>query len=261
MRTLLSLAVVALTSCAHRSTPTAASVDQQHLVNATLWQQSSGEAKALFYQGYNSARRSLESQLASRRDGRPAAIILDLDETVLDNSPYQARTIRDAMSFPEGWSEWVREERAQALPGAIPFLRYADSRGVAIFYVTNRRKNEGEQAPTMRNLRRLGAPQVRDDRMFLLTDTSSKESRRRQIAQRYDILLLIGDQLGDFEQAFEKQSVDERNAMAHERRGEFGERYIILPNPMYGDYEQALYGNDSTPAQRASKRLRALRAR
>ncbi len=228
-------------ACAHLENRDSTPVNNEHMVNAALWQQHSGEARALFYQGYNIARRSLDRLLDEHDGGKPPAIITDLDETALDNSPYQARAILSGKGFPHGWTEWVMEASADALPGAVDFFKYADGLGVAIFYITNRRYDEGEKEPTLDNLRKLGFPQVRPERLMLQSgDESDKESRRAQVAAEYDVLLLLGDQLGDFTSQYDGMT-EQRNLVVDADRCLFGARYIAFPNPMYGAFEGAIY--------------------
>ena len=226
----------------------------EHLVMATLWYQRSAEARALYYQAFNLARLRLNEDLANGNIQKPRAVIVDVDETVLNNSPYEARLILQGGSFPQYWKEWVEAARAQALPGAVEFLTYADSLGVAVFYVTNRRESTLEA--TMKNLKRMGFPQVQRDHMYLRTTTSSKEPRRQAIAQKYHIALLMGDNLNDFSAVFEKQPTERRNVLVDSLRAEFGKRFIVLPNPMYGEWEGAIYNYNWGLDSREKNRLR-----
>lgn len=220
----------------------APAANNEYLVGSVLWTQSSGEARALAYQAYNFARILLDQDLrANRKRGRARAVVVDVDETVLDNSPYQAWIIKEHKSYPEKWTDWINRAEAEAVPGAVEFLNYARRRGVHVFYVTNRKPEEKEG--TRANLKKLGFPDVTEETLLVREPNgSSKEPRRRRIAEKYRILLLIGDNLNDFAEVFEqKKTVADRLAAADQSKSLFGTRFIMLPNPMYGDWENAVY--------------------
>lgn len=227
-------------------------------VDALLWFQTSAEAQALFYQAYNLARFRLIEALREPRSN-PPAVVVDIDETLLDNSPHQARLIATGQAFPAFWDEWIERADARALPGASEFLRFADSNGVAVFYVSNR--DAKMLNATVRNLERHGFPQLTPDRILLRTNESSKTSRRASIAQHYDILLLVGDNVNDFSEVFEGTLPAERSLAAERMRDFFGKRFIVLPNPFYGDWENAVFGyrRDLSPREKDQLRIRALR--
>jgi 5'-nucleotidase (lipoprotein e(P4) family) len=223
------------------------------LLNATAWYQTAVEYRAITLQSFELARRNLDRALANPRwtaaieqDGDfttlPPAIILDVDETVLDNAPYQVRLVLEGREHSsDAFFEWVLEARALPVPGAVEFTQYADERGVAVFYVTNR--DEREEAATVKNLQQHGFP-VRDGAESVLTrgesgwSSSDKTARRQAIAQRYRILLLVGDDFNDFIPA--RGSLQERAALFETYRNWWGQRWIMLPNPMYGSWHGAL---------------------
>lgn len=224
----------------------------QTLVLATLYYQHAAEMKALSYQAYNLGKFRLDEILAKGDDPSKLAIVLDIDETVLDNSPSEAQNIIDTLSFPGTWNEWVDSAKAEALPGAVDFLKYADSKGVQVFYITNR--DEASRAVTARNLVEKGFPQVLDDHLLLKTTESGKENRRQMVQQNHKIILLFGDNLADFDRLFDKQPTDRRKFLVDSLYAEFGSRFIILPNPMYGDWLSAFYQyNNKLPADQKLK--------
>jgi 5'-nucleotidase (lipoprotein e(P4) family) len=234
--------------------------NNEYLVGATLWTQASGEWRALAYQAYNFAHLLLDQDLRTRRRGRMRrAVVVDIDETVLDNSPYQASLVREHKSYPQDWTAWINRSEAAAIPGAVEFLNYAHSRGVRVFYVTNRRQVEKEG--TRANLLKLGFPEVSDETLIVRGDAegSSKEARRQKIARRYRIVLLIGDNLNDFAEALEKTTINERIKAVDQSKALFGARFIMLPNPMYGDWENAVYNyNFTLPDAQKGERRRSL---
>jgi 5'-nucleotidase (lipoprotein e(P4) family) len=238
-----------------------AQADTEYQTGAVLWQQSSAEARALQYQAYTLARLMLDRDLRSRgKLKRKRAVVVDVDETVLDNSRHQADLVVNRKPFTAGaWTDWCNSARASAIPGAVEFLRYAAARGVRVFYVTNRR--EAEKPGTISNLKRLGFAGVSDETVVVRTDLSSKEPRRQKISERYRIVLLCGDNLADFSNIFEGKTTEERATAVDEARQRFGTQFIVLPNAMYGDWENAIYGNDSrlTDEQKAARRKVALK--
>jgi 5'-nucleotidase (lipoprotein e(P4) family) len=239
--------------------------DNEYQVGAILWTQSSAEYRALAYQAFTLARLRLDQTLAnqrSRRTAKPPAIIVDVDETVLDNSRFQAELIlRGAAYTPQAWQAWCDRAEAGAVPGAVDFLNYASRRGVHVFYITNRR--QPEKAGTMTNLKNAGFPGVTEDTVMIREQgtTASKESRREQVRSRYRIVMLVGDNLNDFTDDFSGKSIAERKAQVDRERAEFGAQFIVVPNPMYGDWETAVYGNQPnlTDSDRRAKRREALR--
>jgi 5'-nucleotidase (lipoprotein e(P4) family) len=242
--------------------------DKEYEVGAVLWTQSSAEYRALAYQSFMLARMRLDQDLNQHKGRgqrspkvRPA-VIVDIDETVLDNSRYDAELIlRSVSTNSQRWREWCERAEASAVPGAVDFLRYAARRGLRIFYITNRRQSG--KPGTIANLRKLNFPDVSEETVMVRADdaVSSKESRRQQVAKQYRIVLLVGDNLNDFTDDFADRTVEDRAAQVEHHRVEFGSRFIVIPNPMYGDWESAIYKNksDLTEAQKRAYRRSALK--
>ena len=207
---------------------------------AVLWQQHSGEYQALCYQAYNLAALRLKEYTAAPKSGLPPAIVTDIDETILDNSPNQARDILQNQPYTqERWLEWVQQSKAGAVPGSVAFFKQADAQGIEIFYISNR--SEIELGKTISNMQALGFPQLSREHFLLKTLLSDKEERRQKVAETHKIIMLLGDNLGDFEQAFYRKPTDLRNKATTDFAAQFGAKFIVLPNPMYGDWEPALF--------------------
>lgn len=227
-------------------------------LHTTLWVMTAPEYRGVTLGIFRTARDRLDAALKNRKwtaaveqqgrfDKLPPAVILDVDETVLDNSGYNVRIIGLQRSWDGAtWSRWVEEARAPAIPGAVEFTQYARRRGVQVFFVTNR---EAElEAATRRNLEREGFPlDAKIDTVYTKGEkpgwTSDKSVRRREIAARYRILLLCGDDLGDFLGGIAVPPAG-RQALAARYDGNWGTKWIILPNAHYGSWEDALYGFD-----------------
>lgn len=240
------------------------------ILNSVLWVQSSAEFRATSLQTYAAARRALDLALAdpqwigAEEDNasdppQPPAIVTDLDETVLDNTPFEARVVQAGTTFDEAtWKKWVEEAAAPAMPGAAEFLQYAASRGVTIFYVTNRDEDEG--GGTRRNLVKLGLPyDVKHETLLLRQNrVSDKSPRRRAVAGKYRVLLLIGDDLNDFANTREA-SWEERDALITRTASWWGTRWFMIANPMYGSWERAAIGSGGSPCERVERKVQKLR--
>jgi 5'-nucleotidase (lipoprotein e(P4) family) len=271
--------VAVLAACAPRATapavaPAAARHSHENL-NAVLWVQTAVEYRALALQAYRLAQLQLDAALrepswtaVTEQTGDvsslPPAVILDLDETVIDNSAFEARLVHDASTYSErAWNEWVEERKAGAIPGAIEFLTYAKSRGVTLFYVTNRdHKNEDA---TRDVLVKIGVPVATGQDVVFTRhengwDESDKSSRRQSVAAKYRVLLLIGDNFEDFV-AGTRAPVTDRDALMQKYDAFWGRKWIVLPNPTYGSWESALTFGMIQPSdeQILAAKYRALR--
>jgi 5'-nucleotidase (lipoprotein e(P4) family) len=240
----LALLVAGLFSCTRmQQQKPAYQPANNSLLMATLYNYYAAEYQALCYQAYNVGKERL-TQLRNRYPHKKnMAVVVDIDETVLNNSPYQALTIEKNSHYPQCWDSWCKQAAARPVPGAVAFLRYADSLGFQVFYVTNR--SDKLKAPTMKNLKAAGFPQVKVSHLYMKTNTGDKEPRRQEIEKNYDIVLLAGDNLGDFYEASAKYP--ERNRKVENIQKEFGEKYLVLPNAMYGTWPAALklYGKNA----------------
>ena len=254
--------VVALLACACTSTTICNPGDS--ILNATLYMQSSAEYRAAALQTYATARRALDAALADpAAAAQPPAIILDLDETALDNARYAARSVRKGKTFQfdDDWSAWVSESAADAVPGAREFLVYAHSRGVTPFYITNRTTDM--EAATRLNLEKAGFPLSASQDTLLVRgerpewNTFDKTPRRDFVAAQYRVLLLLGDDLNDFTSASGK-SVADRAAIVDNAASSWGTRWIIVPNPIYGSWESAVTGGSGTPCEQMKKKVDSL---
>lgn len=261
----IALAQFAPVSNAQQGTQPAAT-DLDYQVGAVLYMQKAAEFRALSYQAYNLARWQLDAdfdkknikKLPKTERKMPRAIVVDIDETVLDNSPSQARGIKDGAPFNlKDWYEWGEMRKAKALPGSVDFLNYAFSKGVKIFYVSNR--DEVQKQATIDNLKSVGFTDISAENVILRTAESGKEIRRKAIAAKYRIVLLMGDNLDDFSDLFERKPVNERFGEVDKVKDIWGKRFIVLPNAMYGTWENAIYEyRRLTEAQKAEKRAAAL---
>ena len=223
------------------------------LLMSTIWFQRAAERRALSYQAFNLAKLSLDKKLSEIDSQAKPAIVVDIDETMLDNSPYEAKLINSNESYSsKSWKEWSKLAAASAIPGAVEFCNYAYNHGVSIFYISNRKADETNI--TINNMARLSFPDLERSHFLLKTDSSSKKVRRAKVKEQYDILLLIGDNLADFSEVFEDRSDNFGFNTVDSFKNEFGDSFIMLPNPMYGDWVKAIYnGNNKLPEEEKEK--------
>ena len=280
----LACAVLSLSACKRADAPVAveptgvaaaadaaeADVSANDNLNAVLWMQRSQEYQAIAQQTYRSAADHLDKALkeanwdalvpeerGNAAKGLKPAVVLDVDETVLDNSPYQARLVRDGKEYDElSWDQWVAEKKAKAIPGVVDFAKAANAKGVTLLYISNRAVHLKEA--TLANLRAEGLP-VADDSVFLGLGTvvkdceqagSEKNCRRRLAGQQYRVLMQFGDQLGDFVEVTANTN-EGRDALLQQYHDWFGERWWMLPNPTYGGFEPAQFNNDYSQSRQA----------
>lgn len=239
-RTILFLWVLFASACATATSPpvsTPPGTAGAALPEAIRWVRASAEHRALFLQVYRAASEHVRDAAATRAKGT-WAVVLDADETILDNSTYQMRRAALGLGFtPETWSEWVREEKATALPGAAAFLTLVRSLGGRIAIVTNR--DEDVCPETRRNIEAL---QLATDVVLCRMNGVSDKNPRFEAVQTgtaaagmgpLQIVAWVGDNIQDFpglSQALRSQPI--------ESLAEFGRTYFLLPNPMYGSWER-----------------------
>jgi 5'-nucleotidase (lipoprotein e(P4) family) len=231
-------------------------VSPNDLLNAEVWMQTAIEYRANCLTVYALAKTRLDEALADKTwtaynqtggyQNLSPAVVLDLDETALDNSAYEASLVVNGTNFnPETWDDWTKAEQAKAVPGALEFAKYADSKGAKVFYVSNRTAEQKEA--TKHNLQALGFPMGGNvDTLLMKKDkpewsSDAKGARIAYIAENYRVLLLFGDNVGDFTDKY-NTSMSERDKTFEELKAHFGHDWMMLANPAYGSWESAPYG-------------------
>ena len=224
----------------------------------TLWYQNAAEVDALYQQGYNVATNKLK-ELLKQPTEKPYSIVLDIDETVLSNIPFQVKMIKDGTAFnPKLWDEWVQKAEATPVAGAKEFLQFADKNKVQIYYISDR--TDAQVDATIKNLEAQGLPvQGRDHLMFKKEGDKSKEGRRQEVLKHTNLVMLFEDNLVDFAE-FSTKSEEDRDKMFEQLKAEFGDKFIIFPNPMYGSWESAVYKGEKKDGKGQSEaRMNALK--
>lgn len=231
-----------LTGCTQNKTQTPAKVKEQSkipdMTMAIVYYQKAGEVKAQCYQAYNCLNDKIDESL-NLETKMKKAIILDVDETVLDNSKAMGSQQLANKPYPYAWNEWVNLISAEAVPGAIKTLNYGKSKDIEIFYITNRK--DYQKKATIQNLKKDGFPFADDTHVLCQTTTSDKTKRRQKVEKDFTVIAYVGDNLNDFSNDYEKKNVKERNLIVENDRDNFGEKFIVLPNPMYGDWLNAIF--------------------
>ncbi|NBH76421.1 5'-nucleotidase, lipoprotein e(P4) family [Rodentibacter pneumotropicus] len=238
---LATISAFVLAGCAH-------TIDKEAHANAQLqqqavlglnWMQDSGEYQALAYQAYNAAKVAFDQAKVAK--GKKKAVVVDLDETMLDNSPYAGWQVQNNKPFDgKDWTRWVEARQSRAIPGAVEFNNYVNSHKGKVFYVTNR-KDSTEKAGTIDDMKRLGFNGIDESAFYLRKDKSSKAERFAEIEkQGYEIVLYVGDNLDDFGNAVHGKLNAERRDFVAKNKTKFGKTYIVLPNANYGGWEGGL---------------------
>lgn len=221
------------------------------LAGSVLWYQQADEARFLYQQGYARAEKLMLENASNLPEGVRAAVVLDIDETVLDNSPYEARLVQDSGVYTsESWAAWVEEAAADTLPGVTRFLRKAAENNIAVFYISNRK--ESGKAATIKNLKAFDLPFAGDAHVLLKTTTSDKTERREKVLKEHAVVVYVGDQMTDFAQDYGDLPAD--SVMQY---------FVLLPNPMYGGFEEKIYEGDykATAQEKLQMRNDALKTK
>ena len=235
-----------------------AAVPQNDGLIATLWDQTSVEFKGVTIGEYALGQMRLDQALADKTwtsaeeqtgdfSSLPPAIIFDVDDTLVNTSAYQAWTVVNGTSYSgKTWGPYVAAEKDVAIPGAVEMAKYADSKGVKVFYVTNRTADQ--EAPTKEEMTKMGFPDGGSVDTYLMSKEqpdwgSAKGTRRAFIAKNYRILLLFGDNMGDFTDKF-NGSVADRDKVYVADMAHWGHDWIVIPNPTYGSFQSAPFLSD-----------------
>ncbi|CAI1764496.1 TPA: 5'-nucleotidase, lipoprotein e(P4) family [Serratia liquefaciens] len=258
----IGIALVTLTGCVQPAKTDRQAQQQlaEQSVLALNWFQQSGEYQALTHQAFNSARLAFDQAKAA--PGKKKAVVVDLDETMLDNSPYSGWQAQQGQPFAATtWAKWSQAQQAGAVPGAVPFARYVNSHQGTMFYVSNRKQSE--YAATLANMQKLGFTGMSEKTVLLSGDTSNKQARFDAIKNAgYDIVVYAGDNLNDFGAATYHKDNAQRRAFVADNQSKFGTEFIVLPNPLYGDWESGMAKdyNKLTPEQKLQIRQQAIKA-
>jgi acid phosphatase len=242
-------------------------------LSATLWTQTSLEYAGLTRMVFQAATALLDDAAADPQwqalveyelpeavgdaGALPPAVIVDLDETIMDNSAYQAWRVVHGIEYSrDTWNAWALDAEAGLVPGALEFLQACDAMDIAVFYVSNRYAET--EAATIENLEQLGVPLPDDAAGYMLFReerpewaASDKTPRRQAVAQNYRVIMLVGDAIGDF---FESGGFD---APGDAWQSHWGTRWWVLPNAQYGGWNRVEVPEGVDPMAPWLERLRS----
>lgn len=256
-------AIALLVACGPRQQAVAPATDHgarpaiiQQNVNAALYQNASAEVAWLFEQGYAFARVKLDANLAAT-DSLPPAVVVDVDETVLDNSAYEVENIVMGRGYADStWKAWTARAAAPPIPGAVDFLKYAAGRGCTVFYITNRHHSEKES--TITNLRKYDFPMADAEHVLTMGESSDKTERRSSVQRSHRVVLFVGDQLTDYSQLLKDRSLELGLPGMYMMAEPLSRYFILLPNSVYGYWRDGITGRgtDAEKMRRVDDLLR-----
>jgi 5'-nucleotidase (lipoprotein e(P4) family) len=257
-RTTLALGAV-ITALLSSGVARAQEVAPNDMLLATLWTQRSVEFKGNALTVFALARIRLDEALADKNwtaspaeqkadyQNLPPAVILDIDETLLDNSRYQVWMLRNNQTFStKTWNQFCAAQVSTAIPGAVEFTKYADSKGVKVFYITNR--GAETEKDTRENMAKFGFPMGGNVDTFLMQNekpewTGAKGTRRAVVTKDYRVLLNIGDNFGDFDDRYRTSDAERQKAFEADM-AYWGRQWLVIGNPTYGSFDTAPFGHD-----------------
>ena len=228
------------------------------LIAAVAWKQTAAEYRALYHQGYNIAHMLLEQAIKNRKLGdKPLAVVTDLDDTILLPLPYWGHLINNNRDFFNDpiWDEWIPKNQMIVAPGALDFFKFAADNGVEVFYVSSRDQGPQTQEFGLNHVRLAGLPFADNEHVTLLRETSNKQTRQDEIAQKFNVVLFLGDNLNDFSRKYYVKTVDERLKLMEDDRALYGTRYILFPNPTDGHWMRAIFGDSEPPPSDANREI------
>lgn len=253
---------------------------QTRSLYAALWMQTSGEYVACCLQTYRIAGDQIERNLKelqareiglpAEQRGKPPAVVMDLDETVLDNAVYQTYLYDSGLDFTEpDFTKFTTDHRTsiRIVPGAKEFIARMDALGVTVAYVTDR-VEESRQATiesmALGGINTAGLDDAEGVRLILKHGEHDKVSRRAKVLAKHQVIGFVGDQLGDFSDEFTpkdktmepRKAAEFRREAVYAARGRFGIDWFVLPQPVYGSWQRLLKGTGN-PAEAAQYLRRA----
>lgn len=234
---------------------------EQHgnlLTSAVAWKQTAAEYRALYYQGFNIATMKVKEAIAKRKQGdKPLAIITDVDDTVFHAGNYWGYLISKDMDFFDDpiWDKWVPENEFTPTPGAKKFLDFCKENNVEVFYVSSRNQGEKTTEFGVENLKHLGFPNADAEHATFQRETSNKEPRQKEIAEKYNVVVMLGDNLNDYKRKYYVKDVAERSKLMEEDADDFGDRFIVFPNPTDGHWVRAIFGSSEPEANDENRKI------
>ena len=214
------------------------------LLWAVAWKQTAAEYGALCHQAFNLAKLRVEMAIESDDGEKPLAIITDMDDTVIHAASYWGYLIKQGKDFFDDkvWDDWLPNNLITAVPGSLDFLRYCAENNVEIFYVTNRDQGERTYEYALDQLKSLNFPYADKNHLTVYRDTSDKMPTKLSVSKKYNLVLMLGDNLNDYKRDYYVKNIDQRYNLMEKDNHDYGNKFIVLPNPTDGHWVRAIFG-------------------
>ncbi len=219
--------------------------DQNALLWAMAWQETAAEFGALCHQAFNLAHSKVKQALSKNKSiEKPLAIITDLDNTIMHATSYWGYLINQNKDFFDDaiWDKWIPKNLITSVPGAKEFLDYCYAKNVEVFYVTNRDQGEKTYEYALNQLRHLDFPYADNKHLTVYRETSNKMPTKKSVSQSHELILMLGDNLNDFKRDYYVKDIEVRYELMERDKNDFGEKFILLPNPTDGHWVRAIFG-------------------
>lgn len=237
----------------------AESVKADNLLSIPVaWKQTAAEYDALYYQGFNIAKMHVAEALKNHKDkDKSLAIVTDFDDTLVVPLSYWGQLIENDKEFFDDavWDDWIPQNKMVPTAGAVEFLKYCKDNNVEVFYVTSRNQGEKTYDYAMGNVKAMKFPYADTEHLIVLMDTSNKEAVHKKIAEDFDIVVALGDNLNDFARKYYVKDVDQRKKIMAEDKNLYGMKYVLFPNPTDGHWVKAIF-QESEPAPTEANKLK-----
>ena len=214
------------------------------LLWAVAWKQTAAEYGALCYQAFNLAKLRVEMAIERNDEKKPLAVITDMDDTIIHSASYWGHLIKQGKDFFDDkvWDDWLPENLITAVPGSLDFFRYCAENSVEIFYVTNRDQGERTYEYALDQLKFLKFPNADKNHLTVYRDTSDKMPTKLSVSKKYNLVLMLGDNLNDYKRDYYVKDVDQRYKLMEKDSHDYGNKFIVLPNPTDGHWVRAIFG-------------------
>lgn len=252
---------VSLAACAREAVDQGEVADEglhNPLLWAVAWKQTAAEFAAICHQAYNIAKLRINMALHRRNSGdKPLAVITDMDNTIIQVTNYWGYLINEGHDFFDDaiWDRWLPKNLIKAVPGSQAFLDHCQLNGVEVFYVSNRDQGDRTYEYALAQLEYLNFPYADEDHLTVNRTTSNKMAIKEKISVSHELVLMLGDNLNDYKRDYYVTDIDERYAMMERDRDEYGDRFVLLPNPTDGHWVRAIFGESEPSPTDANRRL------
>lgn len=252
---------VSLAACAQDTVDHDEVIDEglhNPLLWAVAWKQTAAEFAALCHQAYNIARLRIDMILDRRKSGdKPLAVITDMDNTIIQATSYWGYLINEGQDFFDdaAWDTWLPKNLITAVPGSQAFLDHCQVNDVEVFYVSNRDQGDRTYEYALTQLKYLNFPYADEDHLTVNRKTSDKMAIKESVSVSHELVLMLGDNLNDYKRDYYVTDIDERYALMERDRDEYGDQFILLPNPTDGHWVRAIFGESEPSPTDANRRL------